>query len=93
MPLSNDSFALFFGGWPFDGGDAPEMVIVIVVGDTARVVYDDRAYAYKYSSGKSFAIEYVTEIDELPITDSFLKNVTKHKIWREGNMLKYKSWK
>ena len=33
VPLSNDSFALFFGGWPFDGGDAPEMVIVIVAGD------------------------------------------------------------
>ena len=93
VPLSNDSFALFFGGWLFDGEDAPEMVIVIVVGDTARVVYDDRAYAYKYSSGESFAIEFVTEIDELPITDSFLKKVTKHKIWREGNMLKYKSWK
>lgn len=93
VPLSNDSFALFFGGWPFDGGEAPEMVIVIVAGDMARVVYDDRAYAYKYISGEGFAIEYVTEIDELPITDSFLKNVTKHKIWREGNMLKYKSWK
>ena len=32
-------FALFFGGWPYDGGDAPEMVIAVVSGENTKVVY------------------------------------------------------
>ncbi len=93
VPLSNDSFALFFGGWFFPDGTPSEMVVVVVTGDTAKVVYDDYAYAYKYTPGENFAIEYVKEIEDFPITESILKNQTKYKIWKEGNMLKYKSWK
>lgn len=93
VPLSNDSFALFFGGWLYPDGTLPEMVVVVVTGDTAKVVYDDYAYAYKYTPGENFAIEYVKDTDNLPITESILKNQTKYKIWKEGNMLKYKSWK
>lgn len=33
--------------------------------------------------------------DNEPIvfSEAFLKSRTKHKIWKEGYMLKYKSWK
>ena len=37
VPLSVDRFALFFGGWLCDGGDAPEMVIAVVSGENAKV--------------------------------------------------------
>ena len=99
VPLSDDSFALFFGGWPYDGGDAPEMVIAVVSGENAKVIYDNRALAYKYTPAPNFSIEFVETIgnlyenDPIVFTDSFLKSRTKHKIWKEGNMLKYKSWK
>ena len=100
VPLSADSFALFFGGWLFGSGDtATEMVVVVVSGDKAKVVFDDYAYAYKYTPGENFAIEYVDDIDGLHaigsagFTEAYLKSRTKYKIWKEGNMLKYKSWK
>lgn len=100
VPLSNNSFALFFGGWLFGSGDeTTEMVIVVVSGNQAKVVFDDYAYAYKYTSGENFSIEYVDDINglydniDIKFTDSFLKSRTKYKIWKEGNMLKYKSWK
>ena len=99
VPLSDNSFALFFGVWPYDGGDAPELVIAVVSGDKAKVVYDGRALAYKYTPVPNFSIEFVETVGNLyeksplEFTESFLKERTKHKIWREGNMLKYKSWK
>lgn len=100
VPLSDDSFALLFGGWLFGSGDeTTEMIIAVVSGDKAKVVFDDYAYAYKYTPGENFAIEYVDDInglydnDPIVFTESFLKTRTKHKIWKEGNMLKYKSWK
>lgn len=100
VPLSTDSFALFFGGWLFGSGDeTPEMIVVVVSGDKAKVVFDDYAYAYKYTPGENFSIEYVDDINGLydigspGFTEDYLKKRTKYKIWREGNMLKYKSWK
>lgn len=93
VPLSDDSFALLFGNCILGDGTPPEMVVAVVAGDTAKVVYDGCAYAYKYTPGENFAIEYVKETDEFPITESVLKKLTKHKIWKKGNMLKYKSWK
>ena len=99
IPLSNDSFALLFGGCLFGDGGTPEMIVVVVSGGKAKVVFDGYAYAYKYTFGDDFSIEYVDDINGLyaigssGFTESFLKKRTKYKIWREGNMLKYKSWK
>ena len=99
VTLFNNSFALFFGGWLYGSDETPEMLVVVVSGDKAKVVFDDYAYAYKYISGEHFSIEYVEDINGLyaigssGFTESFLKKRTKYKIWREGNMLKYKSWK
>ena len=58
-----------------------------------------KAYSYKYTSGENFSMEYVDDVEGLydsytvEFTENFLKPRTKYKIWREGNMLKYKSWK
>ena len=99
VPLSNGSFALIFGGWFFGCGEASDMIVVVVSGVKAKVVFVDIAYAYKYTPGEHFSIEYVDDINGLRaigspgFTDSYLKKRTKYKIWREGNMLKYKSWK
>lgn len=100
VPLSEDSFALFLGGWLYgSGAETPEMVVVVVSGGTAKVVFDNFAYSYKYTSGGNFSIEYVDDINGLyddfskGFTDSFLNSRTKYKIWKEGDMLKYKSWK
>ena len=75
------------------------MIVVVVSGDKAKVVFDDNAYSYKYTSGENFSMEYVDDVEGLydsytvEFTENFLKPRTKYKIWREGNMLKYKSWK
>lgn len=100
VPLSGDSFALFFGGWLFGDGETTEMTVVVVSSGRAKVVFDDYAYSYKYTPGENFSIEFVDDINGLHyennkvvFTENFLKSRTKYKIWREGNMLKYKSWR
>ena len=99
VPLSKDSFALFLGGYLYGDGGTTEMVVVVVSGDNAKVVFDDYAYAYKYTPRENFAMEYVNDIEGLyaigstGFTEAYLKSRTKYKIWKEGNMLKYKSWK
>ena len=99
IPLDNKSFALCFGGWIYDQDKAPELVIVVVSDGKAQVVFDNYAFAYKYTPAPKFSIEFVDDwsgIGEDPDIykkPSFLHGRTKHKIWREGNVLKYKSWK
>ena len=99
IPLDNKSFALCFGGWIFDQDEAPELVIVVVSDGKAKVVFDNYAFAYKYTPAPNFSIEFVDDwsgIGEDPDIykkPSFVRGRTKHKIWREGNVLKYKSWK
>lgn len=100
VPLSDDSFALFFGGWLFGSGDeATEMVVVVVSGGRAKVVFEDYAYAYQYTPGDNFSLEFIDDInglydiDSIGFSESYMKVRTKYKIWKEGNMLKYKSWK
>ena len=99
ISLDNKSFALCFGGWIFDQDEAPELVIVVVSDGKAKVVFDNYAFAYKYMPAPNFSIEFVDDwsgIGEDPDIykkPSFLHGRTKHKIWREGNVLKYKSWK
>ena len=102
IPLDDTSFALVFGGLNYAIDDAPEMVIVVIKSGQAKVVFDNYAYSYAYTAPPNFSMEYVDEIGELyydnpphdpEVTPQFLSTQTKHKIWREGNMLKYKSWK
>ena len=99
VPLDNRSFALLFGGWLYGIDDAPELVIVVVSGNKAKIVFDNYAYSYKYTPNPNFSIEYVDNVEGLYeqyapiITPAFLKKRTKYKIWKEGNVLKYKSWK
>ncbi len=65
----------------------------------AKVVFDNYTYAYKFTPAPNFTIEFIEDISgigedsEIYKKPSFLRSRTKHKIWREGNMLKYKSWK
>ena len=95
IPLDNKSFALCFGGWIFDQDEAPELVVVVVSDGKAQVVFDNYAFAYKYTPAPKFSIEFVDDwsgIGEDPDIykkPSFLLGRTKHKIWREGNVLKY----
>ena len=100
IPLDDKSFALCFGGWfYYDQDEAPELVIVVVSEGKAKVVFDNYAFAYKYTPAPNFSIEFVNdwsgidEDSEIYKKPSFLRSRTKHKIWREGNVLKYKSWK
>ncbi len=101
VPLANESFALIFSGCLFDACDeAGEMIIVVVNKDKATVVYDAPAFAYKYTAPPNFSIEFVDNIAGLlddygksTVTAAKLASRTKYKIWREGDMLKYKSWK
>ncbi len=102
VPLDNDAFALIFGGELFDSAtEAPEMMISVVKGTEAKVVFDRPAMAFKYSAPPHFSIEFVEEMDwetnsmgnsDYPHANP-LPSRTKHKIWKEGNMLKYVSWK
>lgn len=99
IPLDEKSFALCFGGCLYGYDNAPELVIVVVSGNQAKVVFDNYAYAYKYIPAPNFLMEFIDNVDGIfeqedpTITPTHLQKRTKHKIWKEGNVLKYKSWK
>ncbi len=104
IPLEDNAFALLLGGWYYGYGEAPETIIVIVKEGTAKIVFDNYAYAYKYQAPPDFSMEFVDDVtwneDHYELSGDYqvpsaaaLKTRTKHKIWREGNMLKYKNWK
>ena len=99
VPLDDNSFALLFAGLVFDGDDAAgEMIVVVVNKDKATVVFDRPACAYSFTPAPNFAIEFTEKIDDVLNADGYAigtkadMKATKHKIWQEGNMLKYKSW-
>ena len=99
VPLDDNSFALLFAGLVFDGDDdAGEMIVVVVNKDKATVVFDRPACAYSFTPAPNFAIEFTEKIDDILNADGYAigtkadMKATKHKIWKEGNMLKYKSW-
>ena len=99
VPLDDNSFALLFAGLVFDGDDAAgEMIVVVVNKDKATVVFDRPACAYSFTPAPNFAIEFTEKIDDILNADGYAigtkadMKATKHKIWKEGNMLKYKSW-
>ena len=99
VPLDDNSFALLFAGLVFDGDDdAGEMIVVVVNKDKATVVFDRPACAYSFTPAPNFAIEFTEKIDDVLNADGYAigtkadMKATKHKIWKEGNMLKYKSW-
>ena len=99
VPLDDNSFALLFAGLVFDGDDdAGEMIVVVVNKDKATVVFDKPACAYSFTPAPNFAIEFTEKIDDILNADGYAigtkadMKATKHKIWQEGNMLKYKSW-
>lgn len=104
VPLEDKTFALLLGGWHYGYGEAPEMKIIVVKNDKAKIVFDNYAYAYKYQASPAFSMEFVDDVtwneDNYEISGDYqvpsaaaLKTRTKHRIWREGNMLKYESWK
>ena len=99
VPLDDNSFALLFADLVFDGDDAAgEMIVVVVNKDKATVVFDRPACAYSFTPAPNFAIEFTEKIDDILNADGYAigtkadMKATKHKIWKEGNMLKYKSW-
>ena len=96
LPLDDESFALFFAGLLYTGDEAPEMMIVVVRGNEAKVVFDKKAYVYKYTPYPNYSAEYVEDIewfmtqpDVMPPVSVFNK-LKRFKIWQEGNILKYK---
>ena len=99
VPLDDNSFALLFAGNVFDGNDdAGEMIVVVVNKDKATVVFDKPACAYSFTPAPNFAIEFTEKTDDILNADGYAigakadMKATKHKIWKEGNMLKYKKW-
>ncbi len=77
------------------------MIVVVVNKDKATVVFDRPACAYSFTPAPNFAIEFTEKVSYTTIVLEGLEmpgdiipapNATKHKIWKEGNMLKYKSW-
>ena len=99
VPLDDNSFALLFAGNVFDGDDdAGEMIVVVINKDKATVVFDRPACAYSFTPAPNFAIEFTEKIDDILNADGYAigtkadMKATKHKIWKEGNMLKYKKW-
>lgn len=99
VPLDNDCFALIFAGLIFDADDnAGEMIIVVVNQDKATVVFDRPACAFSFTPAPNFSIEFTEKIEDILDGNGYVigakadLNITKHKIWKEGNMLKYKSW-
>lgn len=102
VKLDSKTTALIFGGSIYDtSDDSPEMMIIVVRGNEAKLVFDRPAMVYAYTPAPNFSIEYVEQMDweNYENCEVFTPNAktiarqTKHKIWKEANMLKYKSWK
>ena len=47
LPLDGESFALLFAGLLYTGNEAPEMMVVVVRGNEAKIVFDKMAFVYK----------------------------------------------
>ena len=77
------------------------MLIVVVHKDQATVVYEAPAIAFKYETTPTFSIEYTETVKQVLNKEGYIDDYAadtkstnwKHKIWKEGNILKYKSWK
>ena len=102
IPLDDESFALIFEGWFFQTEiEAAKMLIVVVHKDQATVVYEAPAIAFKYETTPTFSIEYTETVKQVLNKEGYIDDYAadtkstnwKHKIWKEGNILKYKSWK
>lgn len=102
ISFEDESLVLFFGGITFDSDDdAPEMMIVAIKGNQAKVVFDRPGFVYDYSLYPNFRIDFVETIDwkqnefgndETPMAGP-LSSCVKHAIWKEGNLLKYNQFK
>lgn len=102
ISCEDGSLLLFFGGITFDGDDlAPEMMIVAVKGNQAKLVFDGPALIYNYSLYPTFSISFVDDMDwvlneygnaQSPTAEP-LSSRSKYKIRKEGNGLKFSSWK
>ena len=96
MPLNEETFALIFTGLQYME-EPNELMIVVVKKDTATLVYDGRAKVLNYSPYPNFSIEFVETLDWIVYEDNSSDYVPcsdcpKHRIWQEGNMLKYTTW-
>lgn len=99
VPLDDNCLALIFAGIIFDGDEnAGEMKIVVINQDKATLVFDRPACAFSFTPAPNFSIEFTEKIEDILDGNGYVigakadLNITKHKIWKEGNMLKYKSW-
>ena len=96
LPLDSTSFALILSGLQYTCSDALEMMIVVITGDKADVVFDSPAHVCKYTPYPNYSIEYVVDVDwKMTIGGyvppaSVLNKLKRFKIWQEGNILKYK---
>jgi hypothetical protein len=96
--LNDECFALIFGGFR-DRESASEMQIVVVNKNQATLVYDGLAYITAYTPYPNFSIEFVETLDWViaashPAGGDYVpcSDCPKHRIWQEGNMLKYTTW-
>ncbi|MCQ2052170.1 MAG: hypothetical protein MJY74_08205 [Bacteroidaceae bacterium] len=106
VPLDENSYALIFAGWYWYPSVIPgEMIIVVINKNEATLVYDGAAASIS-SNGytltpDSFSMDFVSNLSGLvlnEITDQFeevgegLSGKTKYTLYKEGAMLKIRTW-
>ena len=96
VPLNEETFALIFTGLQYME-EPNELMIVVVNKNNATLVYDGRAEVLNYSPYPNFSIEFVETLDWIVYEDNSsdfvpCSDCPKHRIWQEGNMLKYTTW-
>lgn len=104
VDLDDDSYALFLTGWfwTYDTSHPGELIVVVVSKNVATLVYDGLAVAISPTDFDSddFKMEYVknasglvdNETELLKITPKGLAYHVKHRMYKEGNILKITSW-
>lgn len=103
IDLNNDSYALIFGGWLYgEDNVGSEMIIVVVSKNIPTLVYDGYALATSMTNfnSNSFSMDFVKDITGLvnqntgllEITAPKLSGRTKYRLYKQGNMLKLKTW-
>lgn len=97
VPLDDESIALIFAGWLFEtSNEAGEMIVVVVNRDEATVVFDKPAFGTSYMPHPKFSLSFVSDVFWPDDESADPKAITippflKYEIWKQGNMLKYRS--
>lgn len=107
IPLDDTSYALIFSGWYWYPSTVPgEMIIVVVNKNVATFVYAGVGASISSNgytlNADSFSMDFVSDLSGLRLNEDTgqfeedgagLNDKTKYTLYKDGNMLKLRTWR